>query len=176
MKRPVWATVIGILCIVFSLGGMFYSVELVAMPQMIQMQREMMKGMFKNMKTQDKNAPDFKPVQDIFDKMLGHQPPWFNTAMVVLGLIGILINGLYLFAAISLLMLKKYALRLFYTAIALVIAFAAVRSVVMIQGFSFMSIPMLAMGLVGVIIDGVILIVVLNSDKMAFRPLPPLPK
>lgn len=92
--------------------------------------------------------------------------------MVVLGLIGLLINGLYLFAAISLLMVKKYALGLFYTAIALSIAFVAVRSIVMVQGFSFMSIPMLAMGLVGGIIDGVMLIVVLASDKAAFRRLP----
>lgn len=75
MKRPVWAMVIGILCIVFSLGGLFYSAELVAMPQLMQIQREMMSGIFKSVKTQDKNAPDFKPVQDMFDKMFGQQPP-----------------------------------------------------------------------------------------------------
>jgi hypothetical protein len=169
MKRPTWATVVGVLGIIFGLGGLFNSAQTAAMPKIIESQHEMLVSMEKAGKTDPKDAAGFEKFKNMVETFWGKQPAWFNTASATVGLIGIIINGFYIFAAIAMLLMKKYALKLFYTAIALSCILAVIRAGIMAAAFSAMSTSMFLSGLIGAVLDVVLLIVVLMGGKAAFR-------
>ena len=168
MQRPTWATVVGILGILFSLGGLLYSAETAAMPKMMEFERDMFTQMQKDMEAQKKNGQDMKPMLDMMDKFWGHQPEWFGTASVVLGLVGLLINGLYFYSSIALLLMKKHSLPFMYTSIACSVTLIIVRSFILAAGYAILGLGMVVMGLIGAVLDLVLLVVILTSDKKAF--------
>jgi hypothetical protein len=180
MKRPTWATVVGILGIIFGLFGLMNSAQLMVMPKMVDFQRDMITNMQKNLPQRPKNAPNPKITEDFFNKFFGQRAEWFNTASLVLGIVGIAVNGLYLFAGISLLNMKKYAVSLFYTALVLSLVFGVTRAFIVASAYSssFMGTAMIVPGLMGAVIDVILLLVVLTSDKTDFRKAaapPPVP-
>jgi hypothetical protein len=168
MKRPTWATVVGVLGIIFGLGGLFNSVQTATMSKIIESQHEMLVSMEKSGKTDPKDVAGFEKFKNMVETFWGKQPAWFNVVTATVGLIGIIINGFYIFAAIAMLLVKKYALKLFYTAIALSIFLAVIRAGIMAAAFSAMSTSMFLSGLFGVVLDVILLIIVLTGDKAAF--------
>jgi len=163
MKKPTWITVVGVLGIVFGIFGLIGSGQVAAMPTFLQWQRRMFDSFPVAPAAADQqNLEQFQQAMRMF---LGDQPSWFGPACIALGVIGLAINGLYVFAGVSLLQLKPNSARLFSRVLGASIALGIVRALVMMNGYSFMAIPMLMSGLVGVVLDVILLVVIVTSDK-----------
>ena len=162
MKKPTWITVVGVLGILFGICGLFVSGQVAAMPTIIQWQKQMLDVIPIDRTADQQNAEQFKQVMRGF---FGDQPSWFGPACMALGLIGLVVNGLYIFASVTLLQVKPNAARLFTTVLGVSIALGVARALVMMNGFSFMAIPMLMSGLVGVVLDIILLVVIATGDK-----------
>ena len=185
MKRPTWATVVGVLCIVFGCFGILGAGQEMMMPTMIKFQKEMFTQVEGFMQTEmakqeanrsgdDASGYDgpenpefplkiFKSIQKMMDF-----PPWYATWIVISGFLKLIIGGLLLFTAISMLQLKPFSISLFYWTIGLGIALAVIRCAVSFFASSFLGFIMMSGGLFGIVIDIVLLIVVITGDKAAF--------
>lgn len=139
------------------------------MPKMMQMQKEIIHDMDKAMSQakpgQQAAAQQFK---SMFDKMFENTPDWIGPAATALGFIGLLANAIYIYAAISLLLLKRYAIKLFYAAVFLCVLVDVIRGAVFFKAFSFMGLAVLSYGLAGVMIDLILLAVVATAKQDAF--------
>jgi hypothetical protein len=161
MKKPTWITVVGVLGIVFGIFGLFGSGQVAAMPTILQWQRRMFDSFPVAQAADRQNLEQFQQTMRMF---LGDQPSWFGPACIALGIIGLGMNGLYVFASVSLLQLKPNSARLFSRVLGASIALGIVRVLVMMKGYSFMAIPTLMGGLVGVVLDIILLVVIATSD------------
>jgi hypothetical protein len=171
MKRPTWATVVGIIGIVMGCFGILGGGQLMIMPKMMEMQKGMWTAMQESMEKQVAADPRQAPPKEmfkVFEKMWD-VPEWFGTWCVAAGLIALLISGFYLFASIRLLQVKPTAVRLFYCAAGLSIGFALLKVVVALAATSFMGMTMMFGGMLGLIINVVLLIVVATGNKEPFR-------
>jgi len=162
MKRPTWVTVVGVLGILFGICGLFVSGQVAAMPTIMEWQKRFLETMPIDRTADGQNAEQFKQMMRGF---FGDQPSWFGPACVALGVIGLVVNGFYIFASVTLLQLKAKAARLFTTVLGVSIALGLTRAVVMMNGFSFLAVPTLMSGLVGVVLDIVLLVVIATADK-----------
>jgi hypothetical protein len=171
MKRPTWATVVGVLGIILSSLGVLGAGQFMMMPKMMQFQKEMMAGMQESMEkqesTKDREMMPPKEMFKMFEKMWD-TPEWYATWCIVAGLLSLLISGFYLFASITLLQVKPSAIRLFYTAVGLSIGLALLKGFAAASAMSFMGLAMLFGSMCGVVIDIVLVIVVATGDKEAF--------
>jgi hypothetical protein len=176
---------VGVLGILFGCLGILGGGQDLLMPKMVKMQKEMMEGFAKappqanqnqapgststnpqDNKATARNAPDpavFKTMEKMWDF-----PEWFGTWSIIVGSSKALISAFYLFAAICLLQVKPFAIRLFYWAAGASIALSTLKFAVAISAFSFMGMAMMAGGIFGALIDVVLIIVVATSDKSAF--------
>jgi hypothetical protein len=162
MKKPTWITVVGVLGILFGICGLFVSGQVAAMPTIMQWQKQIFETIPTDQAADRQNAEQFKQVMRGF---FGDQPSWFGPACMTLGVIGLVVNGFYIFASVTLLQLKPNAARLFTAVLGVSIALGVARAVVMMNGFSFMAIPMLMSGVVGVVLDIILLVVIATGDK-----------
>ncbi len=164
MKRPAWATVIGIIGIIIGVLGLFGSVQTMVMPQLMEFQKAFFEGMQESMKENNKTP---EALMDMMN-MMWDVPEWFGTWSILTGIAAFIISGFYIFASISLLMLKRYAVRLFYTVIGVCIGFTVIKMAVYLSLMSFLGISMITGGLIGITIDVILLIVVITADKQIF--------
>ena len=160
-NNPKWVTVVGILGIVFGLAGLIGAAQVMSMPKIIEMQ----KAMFKAIPGDADGNPPPKEMQEFFESFWGTPPAWFPSAAIVLGIVGLVVNGLYVFAAIALLQLKPYSVKLLGGVLITSMILALVRSTVPAISFSMIGMTFAAGGLIGLVMDGVLLAVLVTSDK-----------
>lgn len=179
MKRPTWATVIGIITIVFGVFGILGGAQHMMMPTMLEMQQSMMRE-FKNIEIPaegktGENAEQFRKHQEqtqrIFETFEKHMevPAWYKTWSVVIGIVSMLVAGVYLLSGVFLLMTKPYAIRIFYAAMGLSMTWGLARAIILMQSDTLMLMSMLPLAVAGIVIDLVLLIAVLAGDKEAFH-------
>ena len=192
MKRPTWATVVGVLGIIFGCLGILGAGTEMMMPKMLEFQKQMFSDFEKiieeDIEKERAKNPDrggehrgdaemplkfFKSISQIWEF-----PEWFGKWSIIAGLLKLLVSALYLLASIRLLQLKLSAIKLFYWAAGSSIVLGALKAAVAIAAMSFMSIAMLFGGFFGVVIDIVLILVVASGSKEAFysQMPPPLPR
>ena len=175
MKRPTWATIIGILG-----GG-----QEIFLPTMLTMQKQMFSEIKKiaeeqqakrnseiNSDEQQSKTPNpafspeiFKPMKKMFEI-----PDWFGLWSVIAGFAKAIVSAVYLLASIWLLQTKPLSIRLFYWAAGSSIALSILKGFVFLSAFSFMGMAMMFGGVFGAFIDIILIIVVVTGNKEAFQP------
>ena len=187
MKRPTWATIIGILGIIFGCFGILGGGQEIFLPKMLTMQKQMFSEIEKiaeeqqakknseiNSDEQQSKTPDpafsheiFQPMKKMFDV-----PDWFGLWSVIAGFAKAIVSAIYLLASIWLLQTKPLAIKLFYWAAGSSIALSILKGFVFLSAFSFMGIAMMFGGVFGAFIDIILIIVVVTGNKEAFQPQP----
>lgn len=182
MNRPTWATIVGILAIVFGGFGVLGGAQEMAMPSMLEMQKEMMTNFGQENTVNGEKAPNITlevekdgekqsiEVSNVFKSMGKHFefPDWYKSWAVAFGLVSMLLSALYFLSGIFLLMIKKYAINVFYGAIGASMLWAIMQSVIYYKTGSGMLMAQIPMFVASVIIDIVLLVVVLVGAKEAF--------
>jgi hypothetical protein len=170
--RPTWVTVVGIIALVMGCFGLLGAGQMAMMPRIIQMQKQMFTVMESQAKPEQR--AQFEPMRQMVEGLWGELPPWYERFALISGLVTMAIKGFCIYAAISLLQLKRTALPQFYCAVGLSMAAAAVNATALASAFSFMGAGMALGSLAGAVINLVLLLVVLTSDRSIFsRPTPP---
>jgi hypothetical protein len=101
-------------------------------------------------------------------------PPWFATWLQVSGALRVLVGGFYLFAAIWFIQMKSSSIWLFSAALCLSILIGAAQFVAAALTGGLMAMAMAGGSSVGLVIDGVLLLVIWLSDRTVFMPGPKL--
>ena len=189
MKRPTWATVVGVLGIIFGCLGILGAGQEMMMPTIIKFQKNMFSQM-EDFIQKEMEKEKFGPVDDessseianskrynnhelpfemfkSFQKMMDF-PKWYNTWCVISGFFKLIISGLLLFAAISMLQLKLFSINLFYWTTGSGIVLASLKGILAFFAAPFLGFIMMSAGLFGIVIDIVLFIVVITGDKEAF--------
>jgi hypothetical protein len=189
MTRPTWATVVGILGIIFSCFGILSAGPEMLVPKMAEFQKQMFSEIQKEIETdiekqRAKQSPEgsehqipseFPKIFFDFLTKIWNFPEWYGTWSIITGILKLLVSAFYLFASIRLLQTRLSAIKLFYWAAGSSIALGALKAAVAVMIGSFMSIAMLFGGMFGVVIDIVLIIVVATGNKAAFYSQMPPP-
>ena len=204
MKRPTWATVVGILGVIFGALGILGGAFEMMMPRMLKMQRELVQDIreeFRRQTVRDRRhadttrapakqptaqtaphaaSPDTAmPPEAIFDMLddMCRTPPWFERWSAPMGITRMVISLAYLLAAIALLQVKRYGIRLFYVAAGAALLLAAIKLGIGAATDSMFLMSILMGAALTAAIDLVLLVVVATGDKRAFSDTapPPLP-
>ncbi len=164
MKKPGWVNWIGIIGIIWGVLGLLGAGQTLLMPKLMAMQQEMMPQIQKTLETSGQSTSQS---MDMLSQMMDH-PDWFGTWCVAVGIIALVISAFYIYASILLLQLKKSAIRLFYIAIGLSVSFIILRALVTISAMPLWGMSYLMYGVIGLVIQGIVIFVVLRGDKQAF--------
>lgn len=172
MKRPTWATVVGILGIIFGVFGILGGGQEMMMPKMLEMQKEMFSKIEEAQKKDNSASHQTVQLPTEMRSMMEetwNYPPWFGSWSIFSGISRALISALYLFAAIWMLQVKPTAIKLFYWAAGLSIFLSLLKLIVAAFATdSFMGIGMAMGSAFGGLIDLVLIVVVATADKSAF--------
>jgi len=189
-KRPTWATVVGVIGIIFAAFSIIGALQTMVMPYIFDMEKNIMQTVQKDFEKQaekdaandkelspsrkhkhERDADMLKQQQQMMDMMGKYMevPDWFRTTSLVFGIIGSLAGGFYLLSSIFLLLMKPYAPRMFIWSTGVVVALALAKAAAAIATGSFMAIMMILYSIVGVVVAVVLLIVTATSDKSAFE-------
>jgi len=162
MNRPTWVVVVGIIGIILGCIGIYIAGYTIMMPMVMDFSEEIMT-------TTHGNEGDTSSEEDMEKvKMMIDAPDWFLPWSIIAGLIGVIISGFYIFASIGLLMLKKSAVKIFFWVVGVCIGFTLLKGIVAITALPFIGPYMMVGGIVGIVIDIILLVVVANSDKSVF--------
>jgi len=186
MKRPTWATVIGIFALIFGIFGILGGAQDIAMPSMLEMQKNVMEGVVEAQreapvengaeigveKDAEESTPNMAKMMETMEDQF-QMPDWYSDAAPVIGGVSILISAFYLLAGIFLLMTKEYAVKAIVIALGLSIAWAIVQSLIFMKTANFMLMAQMPMAIASIVIDIVFLIVVVIGSKEAFSVQPP---
>lgn len=178
-KKPTWVTVVAIITIVFSSFGILGGSQEIIMPQMLEFQKKMFTTMTEEFKREMEKQPEpqdpsaqqvQKTMLELFTMIesMFNFPEWYKSWMVVSGILSLLINGFYLLAAIWFMQLKRRAIPLIYTALAFSITLSITKVVVAVNALSAFAMMMMSGGIIAIVIELVLLIVILTSDKECF--------
>ena len=158
MKRPTWATVVGILGIVFSCLGFLGAGQEIMMPKILKFQKEMFSHIEESiqkesekeelhdetrerMSSENKNKSNLDFPTEMF-KFMGKMwefPEWYGRWIVIFGVIKLFLCGFYLFASIKLLQIKPSSIRLFYLGAGLTIFLSLLKGIVSLSALSFIQ-------------------------------------
>jgi hypothetical protein len=179
-KVPGWVIGIGMAGIIMSCLGIYTGGVTVILPKILQMQGQMMPEMMEHMTKifpgdagHGGRSGPFAPgsVKELYGSMfekLAGSAPWFKTWCYISGGTLLAIAGFYLFASIMLLQLKKYGVILFYIAIAASCAYSFINAAVFFSAGSMIGIMLVFVSIAAGIVNGVLLLTVIFSDKKAF--------
>ncbi len=170
MKNPTWVTFIGVTGMIFGGLGVWSGSQTVVMPHMLKMHQQMMSEMMKAMPRPPAGkaaGPQPEDMMKMFDRIY-EVPDWFATWLVIAGLISVVVCSVYVFASISLLQLKPFALRLFYGATIASMTWTLVRASVAASAGGFLGYGIVASGMMGLAADIILLLVVTTSEKDVF--------
>ncbi|WP_444894701.1 hypothetical protein ACJJIW_11630 [Microbulbifer sp. JMSA004] len=184
MKRPTWATIIGVLAIIFGIFGVLGGAQEIAMPSILEMQKEMMAEFSKGKTPDGKDMPQLtleieeegEPKRIEFSQMMESMqeqfkvPEWYESWSIVFGIVSMVVAGLYLISGIFLMMTKDFAIKLFYIAIAASVIWAIIQAVISSQSNSGFLMAQIPGSISSIVIDIILLIVVLVGSKEAFVP------
>jgi len=164
-SKPTWVTVVGTLGIILSCFGILGGGQLMMMSKIRKFQQEMMAGMQEDFKKQDMRAARMcKTMEKMWEA-----PDWYDTWNLIVGMITLVVSGFYLFAAICLLQLKKYAIKFFYFALAISIVLTLLKIVISMLATPSLGLFIFFGGTFGLIVNIVLLIVVATNNKEAFQ-------
>lgn len=169
MKKPSWVNIVGVLGIIFGLFGLIGSVQTASMPIILNLQKEMMGNFEKIAQTKPENAAEFQQFKNTMENFIGDIPKWFSPVSVAIGIIGIIVNAFYIYAAILLLQVNPKGITYFYAAIAMSIGVVVIRSLMAGLAFSKFGITSMLGGIVGLVLDLILLAVVATGNKDAFE-------
>ncbi len=179
-QRPSWVTGVAITAIIFSCFGLINGAQEIVMPQMLDAQKEMMQtvidGFTEELESQNiENNPEAREAQEFIQSMFGmlnnifDLPQWYQSWLVMSGILSLLINGFYLFAAIWLLQLRPPSVALMYVALPLSIILGIVKLVMAHRALSGIAFLMMSGSIIAIVIELVLLIVLLAANKAAFK-------
>ena len=115
-----------------------------------------------------RHDPEFPDrLAGIFERMWD-LPGWFGTWAILFGIAGLLVTGFYLLTSIWLLQVKPAADKLMIAALLISIILAAIQAITAVMVGGFVAILFVAGGVFSIIIDLVLLIVILTSDRGIF--------
>jgi hypothetical protein len=171
-KKPRWHIVVGTIVMVFGGMGLVGGVELMMSPKMFAQQKQVMENMQKDMAStrpghRNPGQPPkgfFKVFSDLYDT-----PEWFGSWCLIGGMSGMLVSGLYGVSGFRLLKIKRGAVGLFYLATGLSMAYTLVQVGVGLAMMSMLGMLLVGSGVIGGIIDVVLISVVANKDKEMFN-------
>ena len=152
MKRPGWATVVGIIGIIWGCLGLLGAVLTLFMP--VYMPKLLMDA--------QSNIPTGQETEHL--KMMTHlwNMPYLHNSCVIIGLIGVFVSGFFILASICLLQVRRSAIKLIYAALAIEI----IANILLLpEGIVLKTISILF----GVVIYIVLLLVVAAGDNGLLR-------
>jgi hypothetical protein len=165
LRKPTWVKVIGILGIVFGCTGILGSMHLFVMPQMY----EFWGAAFDAIDEEARHDPDYPDQVMEHMRTMWEAPDWFTTWAILFGIAGVLVAAYYLISAIMLLQVKPNGDKMMISALAASMIVAVVQAATVAAAGGFIAI-MMGMGAVfGFVIDLVLLVVILTSDRTIFR-------
>ena len=192
MKRPTWVTVVGVLGIIFACLGILGAGQEMMMPKMMKMQRdmftdfsEMIEAEMEKERAKQSYTGEQPPGGDefpmgFFDSIMNmfDFPEWYDTWSIIAGILKLLVCAFFLLASIQLLQLKPSSIHLFYGAAAASIVLGVFKGAIALSAGSFIAMAMMVGGVLGIIIDVILIIVVATGDKAAFyrQQPPPIPQ
>jgi len=164
MNKPTWIKVVGILGIIFGCFGIWGSLNIMIMPQIIDFQKEFIGAAM----DEARNDPEFPDrLADVMES-LWDLPDWFGTWAILFGIAGLLVTGFYLLASIWLLQVKPAADKLMIAALLISIILALIQAITAGLAGGFVAIVFVMGGVFSIIIDLVLLIVILTADRKIF--------
>ncbi len=172
MNKPTWVKVIGILGIIFGCTGILGSFQLMVMPKVFEFQQKIV-GVAMDEARHDADFPvGLREVLEGFWDL----PEWFGVWAIVFGLAGLIVAAFYLFSAIQLLQVKTSSDKMMIGALLASIILAAIQALTIITSGSFMSIMFVMGAGFSLVIDLVLLIVILTSDRSMFKQTAGMPQ
>jgi hypothetical protein len=188
MKRPTWATVIGIIMITFGGCSVLNDIQAIRLPAKLEEKRISLQAKMKESETSSidslsitradsanhQNEITKSEEETKFDlaKNALTMPESTQVWIVRLGYIGLFIATIYILGGIFLLVPKKNSIKLAYGALILSIAFSATKTLILTSTGSASGVIALTMGatqLFSIIIDIILLSVVFAAeDKAAY--------
>ena len=152
MKRPGWATAVGIIGVIWGCLGLLGAVLTLFMP--VYMPKLLMDA--------QSNIPTGQETEHL--KMMTHlwNMPYLHNSCVIIGLIGVFVSGFFILASICLLQVRRSAIKLIYAALAIEI----IANILLLpEGIVLKTISILF----GVVIYIVLLLVVAAGDNGLLR-------
>jgi hypothetical protein len=182
LKRPTWATIVGILGIFFGCLGLLGAVRIIVMPHLMELQAEVLKSLQQSIENLEVSTGQQMPLErsstenamkareDTADELenIYDLPDWYGTWSLVAGLLAAIASGLYVFASIRLLQVKPSAIKLFYLAVGLSITVTLLRCLVATASRSLMAPDVLVGSIPAMVIHTVLVTVVATGNKEAF--------
>jgi len=168
MMRPTWVTVVGVLVIIFGCFGLFGSGKMIILPQILAFEQKILHSVEDEMR-RDSDAPE--ELVDAIMEMVDI-PGWFKVWSIIIGAVGLLLNGLYVFGGIALLTVKRYAPRLVIAVLILSMILALAEAVAAGFASSLLGVIMMVGALFSIVIDFVLLLVIVFNDKSVFKAQP----
>ena len=168
MKRPTWVTVVGVLAIIFGCLGVMNATSTIMLPRMIEFQKSFMQSMVSSMPKQPQ-GPEPKDVAAAFESFLGPVPGWFHAWSLAVGLLGLALSVVYMYAAISLLQTKRQAIKLFYLCSGAAMVLALARGCAAAYALRLMGLNVLMGSTASLAFHFVLLLVVATNDTSVFR-------
>ncbi len=161
--------------IILSLLGLLGAGQDVAMPMMMRFQKQVFSQIQEVHEKETRRNGSASSRDEDFDRMaesmekMWNTPVWFGAWSVLFGVIKLMVCGFGLFAYISLLQVKPYAVKFVYWALGLAIGLTLIKGAVSVASMSFMVMAMGIGSIFGLMVNIVLLIVVGISDKSAYR-------
>ena len=197
MKTPTWATVTGILMIVFGGCSVMNDIKSITLPSILEKQKSFMEKKMKEAKAHEMeedsiakaNAPadsvaraeDYNDEDEDAEESFEEKEkkveealklPEFSKIWIIrFGYVGLVSAVLYAIGGIFLLVKKPFSIKLAYTVLGISIVTSAVQAAVLVSGQSS-GIIALSTGLsqlVGVLVDIIMIAVIFTSDKEAYQ-------
>jgi hypothetical protein len=183
-KRPDWVSAVGIIAIIFAVFGLLDGLQSMAMPRMLSFQSvlfEEMEDIGKNMRAELEESTDTGELPpQLFLSLFGglfdnlhrflNPPGWYRSWLVFGGLLKTIASAFYLYAALLLLNLTRVSIPVFCCAASARILMGILERVLALRVMAIPGVFFVFAGFaaIGVVVDIVLLIVVLASDKSDF--------
>jgi hypothetical protein len=165
MKKPTWVKVIGVLGIIFGCTAILGSLNMMVTPKLFKFQQSIIETALEEAR-RDPDFPDGMAdiLRDMYD-----MPGWFGVWAIVFGAIGVVVGAFYLLAAIWFIQLKRSADKIFIGALGVSILLALLQIITIIPASSIIAVFITAGCTFSLIIDLILLIVIMTSDRSAFK-------
>jgi len=190
MKTPTWAIVIGICLILFGGCSVTKNIQSINMPEMLEMQQNMMENMTSPTTTNSSTTTSsdslltesnvdttyiqsdemFKIINEGMHGMFAISD-FTKTWTVRFGYIGLLVSIIYILSGVFLLIKKKFSINLVYAALIISIVFSGIESLVLASDSTAGLLTKFAGfgNIFGIIIDIILIVVVVAMDKSAYN-------
>ena len=179
---PRWGSVVGILGIIFGALGLMGGTYELMMPAMFEMQEKMMDSMKNIEKSEKKQRAEKPPCPDDYNfstnsdmsspfdimKEMWKVPPWYMKWAYVNGSLALILGAAYILASIFLLIVRVGAPIMFISVAALSMLRNAMAIGIGLSAGSFMAYWSVSSAVAGLLIDLVLIIIVMVSDKSAY--------